>query len=73
MPKKRMKVVDLAEELDRLENSAYVKLAMVYKEAEQVLRQKVDTYRELEEIGMELAEMGMTMDKIEELLGHPVF
>ena len=73
MAKKRIKVVDLAAELERLKNSPHVKLAMAYKEAEQMLRQQVDTYTELEDMGIELEERGMNMDKIEELLGCPIF
>ena len=64
---------DVEREISRLENSPLVKMAMAYKDSELQRRQYMEELQDLENMGIKLAEAGVTIEMVEELSGEPIF
>ena len=64
---------EVEREIARLERSTYVKLARTYEVVAQKRREYMRELQDMEDKGMELADAGVTMDYLEELLGADAF
>ena len=59
---------DVERELDQLKKSPYVKLARREQRLKYKYRQQLYTLRNLDKRGRELADIGVTLDKLDEYL-----
>ena len=73
MAKSMKGAADVEREIARLESSPLVKMAMAYKDSELKRRQYMEELQELENLGIELADAGVTIEMVEELSGEPIF
>lgn len=70
MAKNIRSAADVEREISRLMESSLVKMAMAYKNAELKRRQLMEELQELETLGIELADAGVTIEMVEGITGE---